>query len=68
MTLNQLRAGYVLSGDVEVTIVGFTPRRSFKSTNFPGIVGQFDPKDLFQAFLGQVDLMIDPVAIYGEVI
>ncbi|MEH2405236.1 hypothetical protein [Nostoc sp.] len=68
MTLNQLRAGYVLSGDVEVTIVGFTPKRAFKSTNFPGIVGQFDPKELFQAFLGQVDLMIDPVAIYGEVI
>ncbi|KAB8316783.1 hypothetical protein SD81_026940 [Tolypothrix campylonemoides VB511288] len=68
MTLNQLRAGYVLSGDVEVTIVGFTPKRPFKSTKFPGIVGQFDPKELFQAFLGQVDLMIDPVAIYGEVI
>ncbi|MGF1981401.1 MAG: hypothetical protein RMY30_038260 [Nostoc sp. CmiSLP01] len=68
MTLNQLRAGYVLSGDVEVTIVGFTPKRPFQSNSFPGIVGQFNLQELFQIFLGQVDFMIDPLAIYGTVI
>ncbi|MBN3945068.1 MAG: hypothetical protein HWQ38_00645 [Nostoc sp. NMS7] len=68
MTLNQLRAGYVLSGDVELTIVGFTPKRPLQSNSFPGIVGQFNLQEFFQIFLGQVDFMVDPLAIYGTVI
>lgn len=66
MTLEQLRAGYAMPGDVEVTLVGFAPRRSTEQVNFPGFAGQLDMREIWSSLAGQIDLVVDPLAIYGE--
>lgn len=66
MSIHQLRAAYVMPGDVEITVVGFTPKRPSKLANFPGIAGQMNMGEMWAALAGEVDLVIDPVAIYGE--
>ena len=68
MTLEQLRAAYVMPGDVEITLVGFAPKRPIKKAVFPGIAGQMNMADLWTAFVGEVDLVIDPLVIYGEAV
>lgn len=67
MTLEQLRAGYIMSGDVEVTIVGFSPKRPNQGIQFPGLAGSINMSDIWQGFVGQVDLTIDPIAIYSDI-
>lgn len=67
MTLDQLRAAYVMSGDVEVTIMGFAPKRMARQSNFPGIAGQIDTQEISKVMMGQVDVMIDPIAIYTKI-
>ena len=66
VTRDQLRAVYVMPGDVEMTIVGFTPKRTLQPTVFPGIAGQLNIIDLWGQLVGEVDLVIDPIAIYAE--
>lgn len=68
MTLEQLRAGYAMPGDVEVTLVGYAPRRSTEQVNFPGVAGQIDMREMWSSLAGQIDLVVDPLAIYGEAI
>lgn len=67
MTLEQLRAGYVMAGDVEVTIVGFSPKRLNRRIQYPGLAGLVDMSEIWEVFIGQVDLTIDPIAIYSEI-
>jgi hypothetical protein len=67
MTLEQLRAGYIMAGDVEVTIVGFSPKRPNRGIQYPGLAGLMDMSEIWRGFVGQVDLTIDPVAIYIEI-
>jgi len=68
MSLEQLRAAYVMPGDVEITLVGFAPKRPAKKAVFPGIAGQMNMAEVWTAFVGEVDLVIDPLAVYGEAI
>ena len=67
ITLEQLRAGYIMPGDVEVTIVGFSPKRPNRNIQFPGLAGLINMSDIWQGFVGQVDLTIDPIAIYSDI-
>lgn len=67
MTKDQLRTAYILPGDVDVTVVGFIPRRKVGKINFPGIAGSIDFAELWKAFVGEVDIAIDPIAIYTEI-
>lgn len=67
MTLEQLRAGYIMAGDVEVTIVGFSPKRPNRGIQYPGLAGLIDMSKIWEGFVGQVDLTIDPIAIYIEI-
>jgi hypothetical protein len=67
ITIDQLRAMYILPGDVNVTIVGFLPQTSTKSSNMPGLAGGFDMGDLWKGMVGEVDLVLDPIAIYSEI-
>ncbi len=66
VTREQLRAVYVMPGDVEMTIVGFRPNNTLQPTVFPGIAGQMNVIDLWRQLVGEVDLVIDPIAIYAE--
>jgi hypothetical protein len=66
ITRDQLRAIYVMPGDVEITLVGFTPKRTLQPTAFPGLAGTVDMAELWQSLVGQVDLVIDPIAVYAE--
>jgi hypothetical protein len=68
MTREQLRATYVLPGDTEVTIVGFSPKRSSQTSSFTGMVGMIDhiAPSLWQSLVGNVDFVLEPIAIYTE--
>jgi len=65
VTRDQLRAIYVMPGDAEMTVVGFLPNRTLQPTVFPGIAGQMNMIDLWGQLVGEVDLVIDPIAIYA---
>ncbi len=67
MTRYQLRSAYIMPGDVEVTVVGFVPRRKIEKTNFPGIAGTIDMTKLWEIFVGEIDVVVDPIAIYTEI-
>ena len=67
MTLEQLRAGYVIPGDIEVTIVGFSPNRPSNKINLPGFAGLIDLSEIWTQLVGQADLTIDPIAVYSEI-
>lgn len=67
MTLEQLWAGYIMAGDVEVTIVGFSPKRPNRGIQYPGLAGSIDMSEIWKMFVGKVDLTIDPIAIYLEI-
>lgn len=67
MTREQLRSAYVMPGDVEITVVGFVPRRKVEQIEFPGVTGSINMIDFLSNLLGKVDIMIDPIAIYTEV-
>lgn len=67
MTRDQLRSAYVMPGDVEITVVGFVPRRKVEQIEFPGIAGSINMIELLNNLLGRVDIVIDPIAIYTEV-
>ncbi|MDZ8106587.1 MAG: hypothetical protein RM338_13345 [Nostoc sp. DedQUE12a] len=67
MTKDQLRSTYVMPGDVETTIVGFVPKRRIEQTTFPGIAGTFNMADLWNEMAGEVQTVIDPLAIYTEI-
>ncbi|KJH70264.1 hypothetical protein [Aliterella atlantica] len=67
MTLEQLRAGYIMPGDVELTIVGFSPKRPNRGIQFPGLAGLINMGEVWEGLVGQVDVTIDPIAIYSEI-
>lgn len=67
MTLEQLRAGYIMPGDMEVTLVGFSPKRPNRNIQFPGLAGLINMSEIWEGLIGQVDLTIDPIAIYSEI-
>ncbi|HYX15170.1 MAG TPA: hypothetical protein VE944_12535 [Nostoc sp.] len=67
MTREQLRTGYIMPGDVEVSIVGFVPRRKVEKIDYPGMAGTIDMIELLTAFVGRVDIAIDPIAIYTKI-
>jgi hypothetical protein len=68
MTRDQLRAAYILSGDVEITIVGYSPKRASNSTSFTGVAAMIDhfAPSLWQGLVGNVDFVLEPIAIYAE--
>lgn len=68
MTRDQLRAAYILSGDVEITIVGYSPKRASNSTSFTGVAAMIDhfAPSLWQSLVGNVDFVLEPIAIYAE--
>ena len=68
MTREQLRATYVMRGDTEVTIVGFSPKRSSENSPFTGMVEMIDhiAPSLWESFVGNVDFVLEPIAIYAE--
>lgn len=68
MTVEQLRTSYVMSSDVQVVITGFIPSRAKSSSSFPGIAGEVNMSEIAENILGQdMDLVIDPIAIYTEI-
>ena len=67
ITRDQLRSAYIMSGDVEMTIVGFIPRRGIEKITFPGISGLIDMTEVWQAWTGEIDLVIEPIEIYTEI-
>jgi hypothetical protein len=67
ITIDQLRAMYILPGDVNVTVVGFLPQTRTQSSNLVGLAGSLDMGDLWKAMVGEVDLVLDPIAIYSEI-
>jgi hypothetical protein len=67
ITRDQLRSAYILPGDVEMTIVGFIPRRGIEKITFPGISGLIDMTEVWKAWTGEIDLVIEPIAIYTEI-
>jgi hypothetical protein len=67
ITIDQLRAMYILPGDVDVTIVGCLPQTRIQSNNMLGLAGGFDMGDLWKAMVGEVELVLDPIAIYTEI-
>ena len=68
MTRDQLRAAYILPGDVEITIVGYSPKRASNSTSFTGVAAMIDhfAPSLWQSLVGNVDFVLEPIAIYAE--
>lgn len=67
MTFDQLRVAYVMPGDLEVTLVGFSPGKPSKQTTLPGLPGAMNMGDYWQAFVGTTDVVVDPIAIYGTI-
>lgn len=67
MTRDQLRLGYVMAGDAEITIVGLTRQKNNHAIVFPGFLDEFNVSDLWSSLVGSIDLIIDPIAIYIEV-
>jgi hypothetical protein len=65
VTREQLRVGYMMSNDPQLTLIGFVPKRSNEDIQFPGIAGQFNIRDILSNLLGNIDIAIDPLAIYG---
>jgi hypothetical protein len=67
ITRDQLRSAYIMPGDVEMTIVGFIPRRGIEKITFPGLSGLIDMTEVWKAWTGEIDLVIEPIAIYTEI-
>lgn len=67
ITRDQLRSAYIMPGDVEMTIVGFIPRRRIEKITFPGISGTIDMTDVWKLLTGEIDAVIEPIAIYTEI-
>ena len=67
MTREQLRSAYIMPGDVEVTVIGFLPRRRVEQTIFPGLAGTINITEILPVFMGEVDIAIDPIAISTEI-
>ncbi|QIR40619.1 hypothetical protein HCG51_30615 [Tolypothrix sp. PCC 7910] len=67
ITRDQLRSAYIMPGDVEMTIVGFIPRRRIEKITFPGISGTIDMTEVWKVWTGEIDAVIEPIAIYTEI-
>jgi hypothetical protein len=67
ITMDQLRGMYILPGNTEITIVGFLPKTRLQSSNITGLAGQFNMADLWKALVGDVDFVLEPIAIYSEI-
>ena len=65
ITMDQLRGMYILPGDTEITIVGFLPKTRPQSSNITGLAGQFNMSDLWKVLVGDVDFVLEPIAIYS---
>jgi len=63
----QLRSAYIMPGDTEMIIVGFIPKRITESIIFPGLAGKIDMKELWKVWVGKIDAVIEPIAIYTEI-
>lgn len=67
ITRDQLRSAYIMPGDVEMTIVGFIPRRGIEKITFPGVSGTIDMTEVWKGWSGEIDAVIEPIAIYTEI-
>ncbi len=67
ITLDQLRASYIMPGDVNVIIVGVVAGEQNFSSHFSGLAGYMDMREILKAFVGKIDKVIDPIAIYTEI-
>ncbi|MFN7413472.1 MAG: hypothetical protein ACK5RT_06120 [Dolichospermum sp.] len=67
ITRDQLRSAYIMPGDVEMTIVGFIPRRGIEKITVPGVSGSINMTEVWEALTGEIDLVIEPIAIYTEI-
>jgi hypothetical protein len=65
ITMDRLRGMYILPGDTEITIVGFLPKTRLQSSNITGLAGQFNMSDLWKVLVGDVDFVLEPIAIYS---
>jgi hypothetical protein len=68
MSPEQLKTSYIMSGDVEVIVVGLLPEKPNHNNKFGGIADQVDMKLIWQEIMGkEIDLVIEPLAIYTEI-
>lgn len=54
ITLDQLRAGYIMPGDVEVVIVGFAVGQQKRVSTFPGVAGAVDMGAFWETLVGKI--------------
>lgn len=66
-TKEQFRTAYIMPGDVEMTIVGFMTKRVIEKTSFPGIGATIDMRGIWKEWMGNIDAVIEPIAIYTEI-
>lgn len=66
ITLDQLRAGYIMPGDIEIVIVGLAVGQQKRASTFPGVAGAVDMGAFWETLVGKIDVVIDPIAVYGE--
>jgi hypothetical protein len=65
ITMDQLRGMYILPGNTEITIVGFLPKTRLQSSNITGLAGQVNMADFWKVLVGDVDFVLEPIAIYS---
>jgi hypothetical protein len=65
ITMDQLRGMYILPGNTEITIVGFLPKTRLQSSSITGLAGQVNMADFWKVLVGDVDFVLEPIAIYS---
>jgi hypothetical protein len=65
ITMDQLRGMYILPGNTEITIVGFLPKTRLQSSSVTGLAGQVNMADFWKVLVGDVDFVLEPIAIYS---
>lgn len=65
ITMDQLRGMYILPGNTEITIVGFLPKTRLQSSSVSGLAGQVNMADFWKVLVGDVDFVLEPIAIYS---
>jgi hypothetical protein len=63
--MDQLRGMYILPGNTEITIVGFLPKTRPQASSITGLAGQINMADYWKALVGDVNFVLEPIAIYS---
>jgi hypothetical protein len=56
---------YILPGNTEITIVGFLPKTRPQASSITGLAGQINMADYWKALVGDVNFVLEPIAIYS---